>query len=179
MKIKIRLIICMILISTLVGCKEKNILNEEVTEESKITDKEIRTKRDVKSENLEVPPDIYVIYDNEKYQGVKGTSSWNVDLGDGRISGIEVDSIAPNELVDYQKQKILLKENVWFKIDFDLEPNSYNIKVWNSLDDTEEVIYNNENGILVPSGRETVIYVVSANWEQGNANYAFEITVDN
>lgn len=179
MKIKIIVALSMILLLTLVGCKEKNIHNEDVTEETKISDEEIQIISEVKTEDLEVPPEIYVIYENERYKGVKGTSSWIVDLGDGNISSTEVDSITPNELVDYQEQKIVLKENVSFKVDFDVKPISYSIKIWDGLNDTEEVIYNNGKGILVPSNREVVIYVVSATWAQGNANYAFEIIVDN
>lgn len=140
------------------------------------TQKEIK----VASNQLEKPPSIHFLYNDEKYQLMLGTYSWVIENEDGTTTGVEADCAAPPELVKHQEFKIIAKNHTPVKVVFDNEPERYEIGIWENNQLYETVTVDEDHSFLLSADKEkdSIVYELVAYWSQGSASYAITVDVE-
>lgn len=118
------------------------------------------------------PPVLSIQVGEETLSPVLGTYSWNVEDEDRTFAGIEVDAVAPPELVRTTEPMRVTAETS-IKLNFEEEPERYSVKIW---DDDNAVLSELDEVDL--SGEGEVIYEVLAHWDKGTASYAFILTIE-
>ncbi|TCK92912.1 hypothetical protein EDC19_2068 [Natranaerovirga hydrolytica] len=125
------------------------------------------------SSQLKKPPNVYFVYNEKEHVTIRGTSSWSYGT-----TAIESDSPSSLDLVSYQEESLIVNQSDEIKIKFDVAPNNYRVYKWNDdLKEKEEETIDN-NRITISSDQESAIYEVHAFWNQGNAYYAIEVSIE-
>lgn len=118
-------------------------------------------------ESLSNPPKLTITANKKSITALRGTTSW--------IS-FELDSAAPPELVNYQKERLNIKPKSKITLTFEREPDDLKVYIWEG---NNQIIQQVKSGtIIAPRQKGLVVYEVYANWQEGSAHYAFSVNVD-
>lgn len=126
-------------------------------------------------EYTSMPPEPIIMISEERVEVVRGTYCWSSEL-----KGVCEDTFAtPPELIAYYgtEPADASPESI-LTIEFDRDPieDSFSLTRW--IDDENEVdVMVKGNEFVLPKEKGTYIYGVSANWDEGDAVYAFVIDV--
>lgn len=113
------------------------------------------------------PPQLIVKLDGESLKAKRGVYSWS----EGE-SGIEASSEAPIDLLK-SSEPHLVNQDTAIELEFDREPDDYEIKIWHDPGLIERV---SDFDLSLQQGE--VVYEVLAHWPQGKASYAFKVLVE-
>ena len=132
-----------------------------------------QTSTDVSPEEARPkPPELHIQVGEESLIPILGTYSWSVENEDSTFDGIEVDSVAPPELVSTM-DPLQVTADTTITFNFEEEPDRYTVRIW---DEDTNVL--SESDMVDLSGEGEIIYEVLAHWPQGNASYAFSLDIE-
>ena len=164
-----RSIILLLVVIFLIGCVATQ--NEREGEVENTIDKLSPSKTQLKE-----PPELIVRSNDYEVHAVLGTYSWSYDNRDGTSTAIEADSGPPPELVTEQKNILNTNLDSEVSLAFDYDPLLIEVYVWNRLAQSREIAVDDLTFLIDQTGE--VVYEIYAKWNQGNAHYAVEISVD-
>ncbi len=162
-------LLSLIALLSLTGCMG----NSDTDQENNSNEETGQISTDVSPEEARPkPPELLIQVGEETLSPVLGTYSWSVENEDRTFDGIEVDSVAPPELVR-TTEPIQVTEDTTIMLDFEEEPDSYTVRIW----DEDNTILSESSDIDL-SGEGEVIYEILAHWPQGTASYAFSLEIE-
>ncbi len=166
-------IMILMLLIFLVACDKNVVIPEDEFNQEGIVNQE----EPMPEGQLETPPDIYVISGDQKIKAVQGTTSWTIDLGNGKMKGYEADSDAPMGLVKYQQEGMIVKPDDVIVIQGEFDRGSVRVVEWNDEGPGEVILLKN-NGFIVPPSEASRVYEIRVNYKQGMVYYAFKVTLE-
>lgn len=162
-------LLSLIALLSLAGCMG----NSDTDQENNNNEETGQISTDVSPEEARPKPtELLIQVGEETLSPVLGTYSWNVENEDRTFDGIEVDSVAPPELVR-TTEPIQVTEDTTITLDFEEEPDRYTVRIW---DEDNNVLSESDEVNL--SGEGEVIYDVVTHWDQGTASYAFSLDIE-
>lgn len=168
MKLKVYTFI-LIGVLALAGCSD----TDETSDEGNVNNESEQIGNDVSPEEARPePPELSIQVGEESFNSILGTYSWSVENEDSTFDGIEVDSVAPPELVSTM-DPLQVTADTTITLDFEEEPDRYTVRIW---DEDNNILSESDEVDL--SGEGTVIYDVVAHWDQGTASYAFSLDIE-
>lgn len=125
---------------------------------------------------LEGPPILKVIYQDKSIAAIRGTYSWTVDNNDGTKTTTNADSPAPNVLVKNSTPLIVPPKSTLTLDFFSGKPETTIVNIWQDNKPIKQTI--NDNKLLMPELKGSVVYEVMATWKQGTAHYGFLVNIN-
>ena len=121
----------------------------------------------------EKPPALTITIGEQTIQTALGLHSWSyIDRKTGEQTGIEAESLPPTEIVNLENAK-LVDLNKPFNLDFEQEPDRYDIRIWSS-ENKVTATYRDLSDI---KEKGKVVCEILATWQQGTASYAFALDI--
>jgi hypothetical protein len=118
------------------------------------------------------PPGLTIQVGEETVRPVLGIYRWSIDNEDGTTTTTVVDAAAPPELVRTM-DPVETTPDMPVTFDFEEEPDDYSIRIWE-----DETTTTGSSSDIDLSGQGEVVYEVQAEWEQGEASYAFSLILE-
>lgn len=164
--------VMMLLVLILVGC-QSNV--------PKSTEGQIRVIEDVGSEKITEaftqPPKIFIEYEAQKVEAVIGSYSWTIQKAGDDSVHIDSCSGGSEELVAYQVEPLFVRPGDSLKVVFEDHKGAYGVKIfrdWITFDSVDVT----QDTIIIPEEYGEIIYEIHAIWLEGDAYYAFKVTVE-
>ncbi|WP_147296337.1 hypothetical protein [Halobacillus trueperi] len=120
------------------------------------------------------PPAPTVTTGNTEIATTQGSYCW-----DGLLSGKCVDKVygSPMDMADEHKPTVV-SPNEEINIIFQKEsmPETLEVEKWTGEGNREDIVVKN-NSIAAPKEKGLYVYLISADWDEGDGNYAFSVEV--
>ena len=120
------------------------------------------------------PPEPAISIGKQEVPAIRGTYCWS-----SMMKSICVDTAAPPGIISFENHKMVSSSpGTEVTIDFDKKPlkDSIHLSRWLNEEESLQVPLKG-NKFVLPEEKGTYIYGVSANWNKGDAVYAFVIEV--
>jgi len=125
-------------------------------------------------EYTSMPPEPVVSIGERNVPAIRGTYCWS-----SLMKGVCVDTAAPPGIISFENHTtVSAAPGTEVKIDFEEQPLKDSIYLSRWLDDEKDIqVPLKGNMFELPKDKGTYVYSVSANWNNGDAVYAFVIEV--
>lgn len=157
--------VAFIILLSLAACADSDDIDETVETEPN------QAEEAVEDPDLS-PPGLTIQIGEETVRPVLGIYRWSIDNEDGTTMTTVVDAAAPTELVR-TADPVEATSDTSVTFDFEEEPDNYSIRIWE-----DETTTTGSSSDIDLSGEGEIVYEVQAEWEQGEASYAFSLILE-
>lgn len=127
---------------------------------------------------LKYPPGMSVTVGDKKTFIAQGTSSWTIELGDGKFQSTESDSEGPIGLTENGNYTLKAKAFDEVFLNFEHVVESFKVNIFHSYSVIEPVDINEGASFTVPEGIGELVYEIYVKYQQGDVHYAVRIIVE-